>query len=325
MPCATSRRAHRYEGIELLRPRAYLKVACALVSVVGLWPAGADAAFPGRNGRIAYPASSLEEENPPYRYERSITDENPGRGNPRVLRGCKEVADDTTRRSGDCSISYSDPAYSPDGARIAFDAGGRLAVMDADGRHFVLLPQQTASDQEPAWSPDGRRLIFTGHRSTDYRAPPDLYVTDVRGHGLRRLTTRRGSAPAWSTRNLIAFERRDNLYVMRPDGTGLRRLTSRGGFTPDWSPGGTRLVYGRGDGRLFLLRLEHRGARRIGSSHDASDPVFSPDGLRIAFYEGSDITIMDRRGRNVSSVGDGAIEGGPNSFYIGAPTWRPLR
>ncbi len=194
--------------------------------------------------------------------------------------------------------------------------------MDADGRHFVLLPQQTASDQEPAWSPDGRHLIFTGHKSTDYSTPPDLYVTDVRGRGLRRLTTRRGSAPAWSTRNLIAFERRGNLYVMRPDGTGLRRLTSHGGFTPDWSPGGTRLVYSNND-KIYLLRLGHRGARRIGSSDAAANPVFSPDGLRIAFYEQSDITIMDRRGRDVSSVGS-ASEGGPNSFYIGAPTWRPL-
>jgi Tol biopolymer transport system component len=49
-----------------------------------------------------------------------------------------------------------EPAWSPDGRRIAFVSGrdgGGLFVMNADGSVLVNLTNQPASDAEPAWRP----------------------------------------------------------------------------------------------------------------------------------------------------------------------------
>jgi Tol biopolymer transport system component len=41
-----------------------------------------------------------------------------------------------------------------------FDAGTRLALVDADGGNLTLLPAQTPDDGDPTFAPDGRRIAF---------------------------------------------------------------------------------------------------------------------------------------------------------------------
>ena len=53
------------------------------------------------------------------------------------------------------------PDWSPDGRGIAFATGGRIAVVDADGRRRRMLPSGTPlSADDPTWSPDGKRIAF---------------------------------------------------------------------------------------------------------------------------------------------------------------------
>ena len=63
-----------------------------------------------------------------------------------------------------------DPAWSPDGRRIAFarkiafvgGVGGNfeIFVMNADGSGQRRLTREAARDDAPAWSPDGRKITF---------------------------------------------------------------------------------------------------------------------------------------------------------------------
>jgi Tol biopolymer transport system component len=69
------------------------------------------------------------------------------------------------------------PAWSPDGRRIAFtsDRAGSNAdvwLMDADGTHQHRLTTSPAADLGPVWSPDGRRIAFTSDRDGNF----EIYV-----------------------------------------------------------------------------------------------------------------------------------------------------
>ena len=89
-----------------------------------------------------------------------------------------------------------DPAWSPDGKRIAFashrDGNVEIYVMDANGSNPSRLTTNTVTDYAPMWSPDGTRIAFVGLRLGQVRS--DLQ------HGRRRLPT---PAPDQGRRLLI--------------------------------------------------------------------------------------------------------------------------
>ena len=101
--------------------------------------------------------------------------------------------------------------------------------MSADGSDVRRVAPKATSG-EPAWSPDGRRIafrIFDGRRF-ESAGNSDLFVVNADGSGLRRLT--RGAANvrwfAWSPDGrTVAFLRNREVYMVNADGTGERRLT----------------------------------------------------------------------------------------------------
>ena len=95
-----------------------------------------------------------------------------------------------------------DPAWSPDGKRIAFAADRKgdaekldIYVMDADGGNQQQLTNNRGWDSSPSWSPDSRRIAFTSEREGNY----DIYVMDADGGNLQNLTNdpHIDSHPAW--------------------------------------------------------------------------------------------------------------------------------
>ena len=57
-----------------------------------------------------------------------------------------------------------DPAWSPDGRRIAFrthrDGNEEVYVMNADGSEQRNASRSPGGDYSPAWSPDGKWIAF---------------------------------------------------------------------------------------------------------------------------------------------------------------------
>ncbi len=70
------------------------------------------------------------------------------------------------RRLTTHSSDDTDPAFSPDGKRIAWvaqsdDVKGDVWIMDAEGEHKTQLTERDASESAPAWSADGKLIYFT--------------------------------------------------------------------------------------------------------------------------------------------------------------------
>jgi Tol biopolymer transport system component len=79
----------------------------------------------------------------------------------------------------------SEPSWSPDGSKLAFERRGRVYVVRADGRGLRRVTRRVGG--QPAWSPDGRRIAFV---STV--AKPEvsrIYTIGIDGRDLRMETS----------------------------------------------------------------------------------------------------------------------------------------
>ncbi|MCL6551750.1 MAG: S9 family peptidase [Firmicutes bacterium] len=117
----------------------------------------------------------------------------------------------------------------------------QIFVVPATGGPARQVTDGPYDHREPAWSPDGRRLAFVANRSEDADATnvTDLWVVDAAGGEPRRLTGGVGPvlAPAWSPDGtLIAYLGHENacmgasnvmLWVVPADGSDAPRCLTR--------------------------------------------------------------------------------------------------
>jgi hypothetical protein len=205
-----------------------------------------------------------------------------------------------------------DPAFSPDGARIAFEStrtgGGDIYAMNADGTGVVQLTSDPREDSQPAWSPDGSQIAFTRCGGTNC----NIWAMTSAGANQHQVTNGPGNLdletdPAWSPgghwiafRAILAGQHCNRITIVHPDGTGRQTLTTcshqhTGGtqdFSPTWSPDGSRIAFWRfydatlrrRIDRIMVMRRDGSGVHAITpASMSASDPAWSPDGSEIAF------------------------------------------
>jgi Tol biopolymer transport system component len=216
-------------------------------------------------------------------------------------------------------VANEEPAWSPDGKRIAFvrttgqppPARPRsvgIFVMDADGSHVRQLTQRTGAfrteDRAPSWSPDGKRIAFMSANAT-YR-------------------------PAGAS----------TIYVINADGTHAKAVRALahgwpGAGAPSWSPDGKRLLYSTycwfGNcgqppvgAQLYTVGLDGKSPRQLTRmSGNSLAPHWSPDGKKIVFVRntrvgpGGDVYVVGADGKGLQRVTRAP------DFGARSPDWGP--
>ena len=115
----------------------------------------------------------------------------------------------------------ADPAWSPEGARIAFTHGGHIAIIDTSGRSM----RELVAGDYPAWSPDGRWIAFLARDPSD-RLERQIHLIRFDNSGERVLFVN---------------------HVHTTYSVGWGRVREGGVSAPlVWAPDGSALAFGRG-------------------------------------------------------------------------------
>ncbi len=197
-----------------------------------------------------------------------------------------------------------DPAFSPDGKRVAFlsnkgsdYAGTSLYIADRDGKNLERIKGGVSS--RAVFSPDGSKLLYGKHTRKDAygQRVSDLYVYTLASKKEDRLTHElRAAEPQWSPdgQSIVCVLNADGTHrmvAMNADGSGMRELRAPVNgvqlYTPAYSPDGTRVLFGifeKGTRDVASVAVDGSDFRyEIRTSNDEREARWTPDGSGIVF------------------------------------------
>ncbi len=171
----------------------------------------------------------------------------------------------------------TNPAWSPDGIRIAFASEQGIHWMPADGSSKAeSLLSGDHSGTEPSWSTDGRFLAFT---QTNLSTGRDIWVLPIGDEPVPFLETPSAErTPRFSPDGRwIAYQSDESgsneIYVRPfPGPVGKWKISADGGTEPVWSPDGKEVFYRRGRD-LMVVEVETGDTLSVGRPR----PLFSRD------------------------------------------------
>ncbi|MDO8678265.1 MAG: gamma-glutamyltransferase [Acidobacteriota bacterium] len=166
-----------------------------------------------------------------------------------------------------------EPAWAPDGKRIAVSYLDRIWTMTPEGRQAkpVLTSEADTIEREPAWSPDGTRLAYAADRGEGF----DIVVVILKNGAATAapvsVTKMAGDErwPSWTADGRLVFAHRDVRPAGRNADPGLQ-----------WDLFQVSPVSGSETWQAPLPLTE--------TTDSETYPRVSPDGTKVAFVSGRD-------------------------------------
>jgi eukaryotic-like serine/threonine-protein kinase len=223
--------------------------------------------------------------------------------------------------------THRDPAFSPDGRRLAyFDCSdshyaacdlmtvsldAELATSDPPRRHTTMRTQMLGL----AWARDGRTVIFGTENfavwhlrrvDVDAGGPPERI--EMAGFGARRPATT-------VSRDRLVFARSTgnrHIHIVRPGESRPLIASSAHEFGATYSPDGSRIAFSRNPSpettEIWVAAADGSGARQLtrNMGRIQAQPRWSPDGRTIVFFSeaGGDVHVwtIEADGANLRQI-----------------------
>lgn len=214
------------------------------------------------------------------------------------------------QNTGYILFTYS-PLRRSAGAKNGFEGPGDLRVIAPDGSGNWPLTTGPANDFDGVFAPGSQQVAFSSDRANRKAGITDLYVIDVEGTGLKRLTfgaDTRGVAWSPDGKRLVVHDKKGLLLVDPLTGKSTRLLrTPRGSEDtgPIFTPDGTAVVFTRStmsagkalDQAIWSVGMDGSGAHKLfggsGKLKFSSQPAISSDGFTLAWV------VRDKNGSSI--------------------------
>ena len=149
---------------------------------------------------------------------------------------------------------------------------------------------------------------------------PDVYVSDIDGANLKRLTTttETESSPCWSAdgQSILFTSRvsgRAQLYTVPAFGGKMRRIATTGASStitePDWAPDGSQIIFTSQYRGGFSLCTVPAGGGQAEVLAEGEDPSWAPNSRTVVFARrvkgGRVVSLLDvhtKRTKDVRTV-----------------------